>query len=92
MYANASKLLGASWIVEKAIASLHDESMNPMTLFSIPILPSARSGLRSGEAYGLVWGDIDFDVKGKDGKLRIQQSAKAESLDTARNFDHRKWH
>lgn len=57
-------------IIEKAIASLHDENMNPLTPFSFPILLSFRSGLRSGEAYGLVWGDIDFDVKGKDGKLR----------------------
>jgi integrase len=44
--------------------------MNPLTQWSFPILLSARSGLRSGEAYGLVWGDIAFDVKGKDGKLR----------------------
>jgi len=57
-------------IIEKAITTLHDENMNPLTKWSFPILLSFRSGLRSGEAYGLVWGNIDFDVKGKDGKLR----------------------
>ena len=56
--------------VAAAIASLHDENMNPLTFLGFAILLSFKSGLRSGEAYGLVWGDIKFDVKGKDGKQR----------------------
>ena len=54
--------------VEAVIADLHEEDMTPKNFLGFAILLSFRSGLRSGEAYGLVWGDIKLDVIGKDGK------------------------
>ena len=54
--------------IEAVITKLHDEDMKPLSPWGFSILLGFRSGLRSGEAYGLVWGDINLDVKGKDGK------------------------